>query len=100
MPRTYIPTPRCIECGRWNDPKGGPDAHSGGCSQTGNVYPGYVPPTPEAEAEAQAALRILDPLRAGYELIDKDVWAYAPEHPVADRLTTTRATFERILLGR
>lgn len=33
-------TPACPVCGRWNDPTGGPDAHSGGCENTGKPYPG------------------------------------------------------------
>lgn len=31
-------TPACPVCGRWNDPTGGPDAHSGGCPNTGKPY--------------------------------------------------------------
>lgn len=34
-------TPHCPVCGRWNDPAGGPDAHSGGCPQQGTPYPGH-----------------------------------------------------------
>lgn len=32
-------TPHCPVCGRWNDPTGGKDAHSGGCPNTGKPYP-------------------------------------------------------------
>jgi hypothetical protein len=32
--------PRCFICGRWNDPTGGPEAHSGGCPETGKTYIG------------------------------------------------------------
>ena len=33
-------TPACPVCGRWNDPSGGPEAHSGGCPNVGQPYPG------------------------------------------------------------
>jgi hypothetical protein len=36
-------TPHCPVCGRWNDPTGGPDSHSGGCPETGKPYPGSQP---------------------------------------------------------
>lgn len=36
-------TPACPVCGRWNDPTGGPDAHSGGCPQAGKPYAGAEP---------------------------------------------------------
>jgi len=31
-------TASCHVCGRWNDPTGGPDAHSGGCPNAGQPY--------------------------------------------------------------
>jgi len=34
-----VPTPHCAICGRWNDPAGGQNAHSGGCPNTGKPYP-------------------------------------------------------------
>lgn len=33
-----MPTPHCYICGRWNDPTGGPDAHSSGCPNAGRLY--------------------------------------------------------------
>lgn len=38
-------TPHCPICGRWNDPTGGKDAHSGGCPNTGKPYPKPFVPT-------------------------------------------------------
>ena len=37
---TTMTTAHCYICGRWNDPTGGPDAHSGGCENTGRRYDG------------------------------------------------------------
>ena len=37
---TTMATAHCFVCGRWNDPTGGPDAHSGGCPNTGKRYDG------------------------------------------------------------
>lgn len=43
-------TPSCPVCGRWNEPTGqSPDSHSGGCPNTGQPYPGWVPPEPDPE---------------------------------------------------
>ena len=44
-------TPHCFVCGRWNDPSGGPDSHSGGCPESGNRYPGSPEPEPEPSEE-------------------------------------------------
>lgn len=48
--------------------------------------------------DLQKALSILDPVIAGYEMLEPQVWAYAPEHDVRERLTRTRRAIETALL--
>lgn len=53
-------TPACPVCGRWNDPTGGPDAHSGGCPNTGKPYPGATLRKPEAASLGEVMLALIE----------------------------------------
>ncbi len=54
--------PNCPICGRWNDPTGGIDAHSGGCPNVGKPYP--MPPVP-LQLPAQLCANPIAPCRNG-----------------------------------